>query len=454
MTAISFPPAFEEYMRNHLDTPSWNSFLVAHAASSPVSIRINPFKSNLINAGEKIPWTAFGYYLKERPIFTLDPLFHAGAYYVQEASSMFLEQAIKQIIPLDQPLHVLDLCAAPGGKSTHIISLLNKNSLLVSNEVIRSRVNVLGENLQKWGSNNVIVTHNDAHDFSALEGMFDVIIIDAPCSGEGLFRKDPSAMKSWSPENIEHCSARQKRILNDVWPALKESGILIYSTCTYNTSENEENLSWLQQHKEVEFIPLILNDKWRVEEVKKDNAVGYRLYPHTVKGEGFFLAAARKLEKTYPVKNKISKPVFNSPSKKIMQEINSWLINPEEKTFIQRENTIQFFPTLHTSFIEQVIKPLRINYAGTFLGTVKHDKIIPEHALALSNELCKENFFTVSLSRDHALQYLRKETISLDVPHKGFALAVYNNLPLGWMNIIPGRINNLYPQEWRIRMSG
>src|SRR5690606_5194323 len=260
--------------------------------------------------------------------------------------------------------------------------------------------------------------------------------------------------KSWSPENIEHCSARQKRILNDVWPALKESGILIYSTCTYNTSENEENLSWLQQHKEVEFIPLILNDKWRVEEVKKDNAVGYRLYPHTVKGEGFFLAAARKLEKTYPVKNKISKPVFNSPSKKIMQEINSWLINPEEKTFIQRENTIQFFPTLHTSFIEQVIKPLRINYAVTFLGTVKHDKIIPEHALALSNELCKENFFTVSLSRDHALQYLRKETISLDVPHKGFALAVYNNLPLGWMNIIPGRINNLYPQEWRIRMSG
>ena len=193
----------------------------------------------------------------ERPSFTLDPSFHGGKYYVQEASSMFLEQAFCATYQFSRiALNVLDLCAAPGGKSTHLLSLMNKNSLLVSNEVIQSRAAILSENIQKWGHGNVIVTNNDPKDFQRLPGFFDVIVVDAPCSGEGLFRKDPNALKEWSEDVVALCSRRQRRILNDVWPTLKTGGLLIYSTCTYNADENEENLKWLKEEYHVESIPL------------------------------------------------------------------------------------------------------------------------------------------------------------------------------------------------------
>ncbi len=169
---------------------------------------------------------------------------------------MFLEQAFTQATNGATHLNVLDLCAAPGGKSTHLLSLMDQNSLLVSNEVIQSRSAILSENLQKWGHDNVVVTNNDPKDFQRLPGFFDVIVVDAPCSGEGLFRKDPGAIKEWSEDAVALCSKRQRRILSDVWPALKTGGILIYSTCTYNSQENEENLRWLQQEYEVESIPL------------------------------------------------------------------------------------------------------------------------------------------------------------------------------------------------------
>jgi len=237
MTQIQFPPAFEQRMRPHLDK-SWEEFEQAHQQFPPVSIRFNPKKAHSPIDLTIIPWTSHGYYLGERPSFTLDPLFHAGSYYVQEASSMFLEQAFLQAVDRTKPINVLDLCAAPGGKSTHLLSLMNKESLLVTNEVIRSRASTLAENIQKWGYDNVAVTNNDPQDFKRLSGFFDVIVVDAPCSGEGLFRKDPGAMGQWSTDNVALCARRQQRILNDVWPALKEGGILIYSTCTYNELEN------------------------------------------------------------------------------------------------------------------------------------------------------------------------------------------------------------------------
>jgi len=217
------------------------AFEKVHATGEQVtSIRINSSKpvtklaNQSINQLTKIPWSEFGYYLKQRPSFTFDPLFHAGCYYVQEASSMFLEQALKQTVDLSRPLKVLDLCAAPGGKSTHIQSLISGESLLVSNEVIRSRANILKSNIIKWGCNNVVVTNNDPRDFLQLENYFDVIVVDAPCSGSGLFRRDEDAMKEWSPDNVALCSQRQQRILADVWPALKKNGVLIYYTCSYS----------------------------------------------------------------------------------------------------------------------------------------------------------------------------------------------------------------------------
>src|SRR6187549_714421 len=224
------------------------AFIKVHESGEQVtSVRVNPFKQfEILNLKSQIPWTEYGYYLETRPSFTFDPIFHAGCYYVQEASSMFLEHALKQTVDLSQPLKVLDLCAAPGGKSTHLLSLISKESLLVGNEVIRSRANILADNIMKWGRSNVIVTNNDPRNFQRLENYFDVIVVDAPCSGSGLFRRDPEAIEEWSEQSVELCSQRQQRILADILPALKNGGVLIYSTCSYSKQEDELICDWLR----------------------------------------------------------------------------------------------------------------------------------------------------------------------------------------------------------------
>lgn len=453
--ATTFPGEFESRMKQQLGE-SWSQFAETHEHPSPVSIRHNSYKKSLTVAGEPIPWAAQGRYLAQRPVFTLDPTFHAGAYYVQEASSMFLEQVFNQVISNEKSLKVLDLCAAPGGKSTHILSLISRESLLISNEVIRSRVSVLTENLQKWGLPNVIVTNNDAADFQRLPSTFDVVVLDAPCSGEGLFRKDPDAMNEWSTSNVDLCSARQKRIMADVWPALKPGGVLVYSTCTYNYQEDEENLLWLKREYDIESIPLTIQDEWNIQTVEKDGMLGYKFYPHRVHGEGFFISVIRKpgMDQVEPMhqQRKNSPPAFQSPPPKVDEQLREWILEPDKNKFIQRDGTLQFFPLAHFSFLEQVSRKLRIHMAGTFLGNQKYDKIIPEHSLALSTDLNNENFFHAELTEQEALSYLRRESLRIDVQHKGFALATFQNLNLGWMNVIPGRINNLYPQEWRIRM--
>src|SRR5690349_17313185 len=297
------PEEFEQSMRHQLGS-EFPSFLASLEEAPPVSVRSNPLKEVEGVGVMRVPWSQYGHYLASRPVFTLDPAFHAGGYYVQEASSMFLEQALTQAVDLRQSLNVLDLCAAPGGKSTHILSLVNRDSLLVSNEVIRSRASVLSENIQKWGYPNSIVSNNDPADFGKLTGFFDVIVVDAPCSGEGLFRKEPEAMEEWSPDNVQLCASRQKRIVADVWPALREEGIFIYCTCTYNRHENEENLRWLQENHAVEFLKLNIDPAWGVEEVRDGKMTGYRFFPHRAKGEGFFLAVVRKIETVEPLRIK------------------------------------------------------------------------------------------------------------------------------------------------------
>jgi 16S rRNA C967 or C1407 C5-methylase (RsmB/RsmF family) len=444
----TFPSEFEQRMRAVLGD-EWEAFRRAHSEPSPVSIRVNPAKLATWE-GVAIPWTQYGKYLKTRPSFTLDPLFHAGAYYVQEASSMFLEQVFVQHAPDTSGLKVLDLCAAPGGKSTHIISLLKGDSLLVSNEVIRSRVSVLTENLQKWGYHNSVVTNNDPSDFSQLNGFFDVIVIDAPCSGEGLFRKDPSAIEEWSPENVLLCSNRQQRILEDVWPALRENGILIYSTCTYSPAEDENILQWIDGTYDVEFLSLNTKD-WNIETVTTGNGIGYRFYPHRVNGEGFFLAALRKKNSEREVTIRTGKGGFASPEKKTSEELKEW-VNLDEMKLIQRNDLVQGIPSNYADAIYVLTQRLRVNYSGVFLATVKHNKLVPEHTLAVSTLINKEHFHKEELSEHDALLYLKKEPFNTTSDHRGFALATYKGMPLGWMNMLQGRINNLYPAEWRIRM--
>ena len=415
------------------------------------SIRINPSRLSgspkVLAFGEDlggaVAWSNHGYYLKERPSFTFDPLFHAGCYYVQEASSMFLEQALKQTVDLSQPLKVLDLCAAPGGKSTHLLSLISKESLLVSNEVIRSRANILNDNIVKWGCSNVIVTNNDPRDFQRLENYFDVIVVDAPCSGSGLFRRDPEAIGEWSEQNVALCSQRQQRILADVLPALKNGGVLIYSTCSYSRQEDELICDWLRNELTIKNEELIISHDWNI--VKSDG--GYRFWPDKLKGEGFFIACFRKPhgndEEVYLPKIKPTK--FSVKEMEILDKN----VNTEGLAFLRHEEIIYAVPEKLLADINFLSSKLRIVNCGTKVGEIIKDKLIPDHALALSN-IISDKIQKLDLDPEPAIQYLKKKQLRLQTDKKGWVLVTHQGHELGWINILPNRINNYYPKELRI----
>ncbi len=447
--ALDLPQEFENYMKARLGN-RFSDFLLALDEPPPVSIRINPSKSS-DHTGDQIPWCTQGRYLSERPAFTLDPRLHAGAYYVQEASSMFLEEAVRQSVGLTAPLNVLDLCAAPGGKSTHLLSLISKESLLVSNEVIRSRAAILSENIQKWGSTNVIVTNSDPEHFSRLPEFFDAIILDAPCSGEGLFRKDPAALTQWSSKNMDLCESRQRRILHDVWPALKPGGVVIYSTCTYNEHENMGNMQWLKKEFDPEFTELNVPASWNIETSRKAGVTGYQFYPHQVRGEGFFLSVLKK-KGAATGRSVRTKDILKHPSKAEREEMKSWVNASDAKLFLLHNQTVRMFPANKQMELQFVLNNLNVVAAGTAVAEIMRNKFVPDHALALSIELNKENFAKVDLTYDDAIRYLRKDPIALDAP-SGFALVQFEGLALGWVNVLQNRVNNLYPAAWRIRMS-
>ena len=444
------PKDFIHQLSSVLNKKELDLFCESLNHSPPTSIRINPFKKNKTEKLQPVKWCNEGFYLDKRPSFTLDPVFHAGAYYVQEASSMFLEQAVIHSVDTKCPLRVLDLCAAPGGKSTHLLSLINNESLLVSNEVIRSRANILSENILKWGCANVMVTQNDPAHFSRLNGFFDLIVVDAPCSGEGLFRKEPEAISEWSSANVGMCSQRQKRILFDVFPALKENGILIYCTCTYNHRENEDNLKWLALEQDIEFITIPVPHDWGIQEVLDGNIRAYRFFPHCVDGEGFFISVMRKRSKETSIK--IRQKEFVRPSKIFIDKLLPWIKNKSDYDFISNKDSIRLIHTNQSVEINYLESNLNVIHTGTLLGTVKHGKFIPEHALALSIHLNMENVCRYEVSEEDALRFLRKETFHLDAGQSGYALITFNNLGLGWINCLGNRTNNLYPTHWRIRM--
>jgi 16S rRNA C967 or C1407 C5-methylase (RsmB/RsmF family)/NOL1/NOP2/fmu family ribosome biogenesis protein len=436
--------------------PSFNrqAFIDVHAAGRQVvSIRTNPYKSTdlaVLNNSSRVPWASAGFYLPERPSFTFDPSFHGGAYYVQEASSMFLEQALRQTLDLSQPLTVLDLCAAPGGKSTHIQSLLSDGSVLVTNEVIRARVTILAENITKWGAANAIVTNNDPKDFSHLHQLFDAIVVDAPCSGSGLFRKDADAVSEWSEDNVKLCSQRQQRILAAVWPALKPGGVLIYSTCSYSEAEDEAIADWLTDTCHATNIPLQLNADWGIVETASPNHQnkGYRFYPYNVDGEGFYLSCFRKAneeEESYSIK-----PPKNQPDKKVVLAVQKWIKPDSGLQIYQHEEQVFCMPPNTLRLFLQLQKPLNIRKAGIKLGDWARDEIIPDHALAVS-VICHTNLPKLELSRESAIQYLQKKDFAFDNLPKGWLLITFGGLSLGWIKSMGNRINNYYPKEWRIR---
>jgi len=426
------------------------AFEKVHTSGEQItSIRINPAKQSKIkNLKSKIPWCETGFYLEERPSFTFDPLFHAGCYYVQEASSMFIEQAFKQLPDLSQPLKVLDLSAAPGGKSTHIQSLISKDSLLVGNEVIRSRANILKDNIIKWGCENVMVTNNDPKDFARLENYFDVIVVDAPCSGSGLFRREPEAIEEWSLNNVQLCSQRQHRILADVWPALKKNGILIYSTCSYSKEEDEDIMDWIGNKLPTANCQLSLSSDWKITETISDSGnFGYRFWPDKVKGEGFFLACFRKTDGeeslSLKIKNK-TEPV----TKKELSILEKWM-RIEGNQFIKNNETIYAWPEKIANDFNLLLNQLRVLYSGTIIGAIVRDKLIPDHALAMSN-VKSDSIEKTSLNEEQAIRYLQRKDLQLETVNKGWQLVTYEGHSLGWINVLPNRINNYYPKELRI----
>ncbi|MDX2188588.1 MAG: hypothetical protein SFY32_01880 [Bacteroidota bacterium] len=445
------PNAFKTQIVSFLREDS-DAFFESLTLPAPVSIRINPKKNIPINKFKSnIQWCSNGYYLQERPLFTVDPLFHAGAYYVQEASSMFIEQILLQLDLTKPNLTFLDLCAAPGGKSTHLLSLIDETSLLVANETIKPRAMTLKDNLARWGNSNYIVSNSDPKSFGSLSSVFDVILIDAPCSGEGMFRKDPDAINEWSENNVELSSQRQKRILEDVLPSLKEEGIIIYCTCTYNEVENESNVQHLIQNHNATLLneQIQITESWNI--VK--NNLGFRFFPHKVSGEGFFVSVL-KINKQVPKRtSNLLNPYFKKLSVSIQKTIQQLIRTPKSFEFYEHDKDIYAVETKFSHIIEKISKHVFVFYPGLYLGQIINNQIIPSHELALSIEV-NISSEVLEINSEVAYQYFKRNDISqlidLESIADGWVLLTYQNIPIGWIKKMKFRINNYYPKEMRI----
>ncbi|WP_423128862.1 methyltransferase RsmF C-terminal domain-like protein [Gaoshiqia sp. Z1-71] len=443
----NWPTAFTERIRKQFPETA-EEFLESLDFQSKVSVRLNPGKFDRKFGLEQVPWSSNAYFLDERPLFTLDPLWHAGAYYAQEASSMFLEQVFQQI-QTGHPRLILDLCAAPGGKSTHLNSLMQADDLLVANEVIRARVPVLIENLSKWGHSNFLVSSSDPAQFGKTGALFDVLVVDAPCSGEGLFRRDPAAANEWSLENAGHCAVRQRRILAESRYCLKSGGYLIYSTCTFNPAENEENLSWLKNQGGFKSIRVPVLPGWQVDELEYDGIWAYRFLPHKTKGEGFFIALLQKTEESRPVrfpgrfKTKLQKPAVVS---------QNWVLQPETKKFFQHQDQLKFIPAAWEKEILLLFEQVNLVKAGTTMGLVKKHDVLPEHELSMCLDLNRSAFPRAELLPEDAIRYLARDQFRLNDQNENWLLATFREIPLGFIKNLGSRFNNYYPKEWRLRM--
>ena len=420
------PLAFTDHTRNLFGNDLYQTFLKGLDDNPPVSIRLNPFKlsedTNKINPAltpQPIPWCKEGFWLKTRPNFTFDPLLHAGVYYVQEASSMFLSYVLHHWIK--QPVVALDLCAAPGGKTTCARTSLPAGSLLFSNEPIGKRAQILAENVQKFGHEDVVVTNNYPRDYKKTKLRFDVIIADVPCSGEGMFRKDPQSIEECSLQNVENCWQLQRSIIADIWDNLKPGGILIYSTCTFNAHEDEENIAWILNEYDAELLSVPTEEAWNITGSLIDNPLKdgrdfpvYRFIPGKTRGEGIFMAIIRKRGEH--------------------EALNS-------KTTIDIDKAIT-----------EARKRLRILSHGVKEGMQKGKNVIPDHTLALSFSADKSAYPNVEVDYQTAIAYLRHEAIVLssDAP-RGIVLLTYKGYPIGFAKNLGNRANNLYPQEWRIK---
>jgi len=419
---------------------------------APSSIRLNAKKHALPESDvDLVKWCGTGLYLAHRPSYVLDPLYHAGAYYPQEAASMFLDYVIKYINQHYSINSVLDLSAAPGGKTLILSDNYNDDVLIVANEVIAKRSLILKENITRWGCSNVVVSQNDPGYFAKTNLLFDLILVDAPCSGEGMFRKDIDSIEQWSLDNVNLCVGRQKRILNDIVSCLAPGGILIYSTCTYNSLENEENIQWLKENYGLKNISIPVFEDWGIEKSVLNDVEAFRFYPHKTMGEGLFLSVLIKDNDSV-----VNSKVFAKPDSKLIKPVKASLFKeflniPELATVFNFKGSFYFANASLYKKIEVLVEELKIIHLPNEAGLLKGNDFFPAHALALSSNNLTY-FDNMELSKEDAVSYLRKDSFTPSSSVPNWYRVTFNGLGLGWVKLIKGeRVNNYLPEPLRIK---
>lgn len=430
---------------------SYPAFESALTTVEPTSIRLHPSKGNenFVN-GKEVPWESMACTLSERPIFALDPSWHAGAYYVQESSSMLTGAILKKIIAGMTSPRILDACAAPGGKSTHLLSIMNGNGLLVANEPIAKRNIILTENIQKWGYPNVIVTKESTHNIGLLNQYFDILMVDAPCSGEGLFRKDPEAIGEWSEQAVDTCANRQTDILRDLIPALKLGGYLCYSTCTFEKSENEEQVQGLLDEGSFELIHLNAKQYDGLQEGYLPGTI--RCWPHKTSGSGFFLALLRKIrhEPSSQGKARVKASLWK-PLKQLPDAAERFIRTDDQLCCWGFGESIRLFPKSMNHDLQWLLSQLNVMYFGIEVGSLRKEIFTPSHQLTYT-QLIQDQIPHHTVDLPTALDFLRKNPITIPSAVMGWALIKYNGLCLGWVKILSDRVNNYLPTDKMLRM--
>lgn len=407
---VNLPDDFVRLTRELMGEQRFARYMAAFDEDAPVSIRLNPRKNDTLNVkdGEPVPWCDDAYYLPKRPNFTFDPLLHAGCYYVQEAASMFLHAVLKQHLP-SHPVTMLDLCAAPGGKSTLACSVLPTGSSLWSNEPVRQRANILLENIQKWGYDQCHVSSCYPCDYRKSKLLFDVILCDVPCSGEGMFRKDPATIAEWSTKNVERCWQLQREIVGDAWQCLRPGGLLVYSTCTFNTKENEANIAWMLTEFDATVLPVETKPEWNIcgSLLSGFSQPVYRFIPGITRGEGLFMCVLRKGGRLLPVdgEEQITRRHAGKAAKGARQGLDGKAAKGARQGIAE-------------------LQPLPLHTDGP----------------------------AIELTYEQAIAFLRHESLLLppDAP-RGLVEVCYKGHGLGMVKNIGSRANNLYPKEWRIK---
>ncbi len=431
-----------------------------------VSVRVNPRKApvSVENACGQVPWCREGWYLSERPSFTLDPQWHQGRYYVQEGASMFHSHVVRSVIGSDPcPITVLDACAAPGGKTTAVLDALPEGSVVVANEYVPSRAAVLRENIIKWGYPAVIVTRGDTGQFARMGEVFDLIIGDVPCSGEGMMRKDSEAVEQWSPGLVRECAARQWEIVTNLWDALRPGGLLVYSTCTFNREENELTVRRILDELGGESVPVPVVSEWGItpailEDGTEDSGMHcYRFIPGRTRGEGLFVSVIRKsgepsrMRAVVPERrSKVKGKAKGAPA--VPAEASGWLSDPGAYAVYSEGERVSAFPSVHMPLLQLVRRHVDVIHEGVCLGTVKGRDLVPSQSLVMSHAMRRDAFPRVEVDRAAALGYLRGDSpVMPSGTPRGFVLLTYQGAPLGMVKNLGSRSNTLYPQPWRIR---